>query len=349
VTPLYAIQFFPDDVASESTILDAIKTVRSAITIPNAKIIFVATGPQQTFSTIGTQANTLGVELKTIDQILGDIKYLALNLGESWGYLRLFPADVNDLRPIDIPVFDELPLDLSVVAGVITKAYQDINSHVNLKSKERNTPNMVLRDASNTHPSLAPWIDKPVHLVVTNAGFTLEATTPEVINAKLQEKLNKPWVELPVVDETRIMSFEDFFPSLNSNGFTLSERYGGKSVGLGFLANSSVLGRRDDYGSLSANFGYDLSARGLGIPVKFYRDFVNAPENATLKAKIETLVDAEKSGLLSNNERKAMVSEIQSLFYKGTVPPAILSEAASQIQGILPGIAKMKFRSSATS
>ena len=66
--------------------------------------------------------------------------------GEAWGYLRIFPADVNLLRPTDIPVFDDLPLDLSVVAGTITKAYQDINSHVNLKAKERNTPNMVLRE-----------------------------------------------------------------------------------------------------------------------------------------------------------------------------------------------------------
>ena len=47
---------------------------------------------------------------------------------------------------------DELPLDLSVVAGTITRVFQDVTSHVNLKSKERGTPNMVLRSASRAVP-----------------------------------------------------------------------------------------------------------------------------------------------------------------------------------------------------
>ena len=78
----------------------------------SAKLVFVATGPQQTFATIGTQAAALGIDLMTIDQVLGNIKYVPLNNGEAWGYLRVFPANVDTLRPTDIPVFDELPLDL---------------------------------------------------------------------------------------------------------------------------------------------------------------------------------------------------------------------------------------------
>ena len=73
--------------------------------------------------------------------------------GDSCGSSR--PDDA--CTPTDIPVFDELPLDLSVVAGVITRAVQDTNSHVNLKSKERGTPNMVLRDAGPGNPRLAPF------------------------------------------------------------------------------------------------------------------------------------------------------------------------------------------------
>ena len=75
-----------------------------------------------------------------LDRILGAIQYLPLNVGEAWGYLRIFPPDSDELTATDIPVFDELPLDLSVVAGVLTRAVQDTNSHVNLKSKERGTP-----------------------------------------------------------------------------------------------------------------------------------------------------------------------------------------------------------------
>ena len=108
-------------------------------------------GQQQTTATVAEDLAAAGIEVVPLDRILGSIVYLPMNTGEAWGYLRIFPADNDELSPADIPVFEELPLDLSVVAGVMTKAVQDANSHVNLKSKERGTPNMVLRDARPEH------------------------------------------------------------------------------------------------------------------------------------------------------------------------------------------------------
>ena len=121
--------------------------------------------------TVTDDLDALGVEVVPLDRILGSIVYLPLNVGEAWGHLRIFPTDNDELRATDIPIFDELPLDLSVVAGTMTKAVQDTNSHVNLKSKERGTPNAVLRDADLDHPRLAPFADQPVHLVVGRDDF----------------------------------------------------------------------------------------------------------------------------------------------------------------------------------
>ena len=346
-TLTYAVQFYPDDIVAEGSLLEGLKTIKAAFAIPNAKLVFVATGPQQTFATLAAEAAALGIELYTIDQVLGDIKFVALNVGEAWGILRIFPADVNLLRPTDLPVFDDLPLDLSVVAGTITKAYQDINSHVNLKAKERNTPNMVLRDAGPENAQLAAFADKPVHLTVSNEGFTLEATTEEVVNQKLAEKLSGPWVPLPIVDETRLLSFDEMCPSASAGCFTFAKSMGGKSSGLGFLAGA--LGRATTAQSRSAAYGYDLSPRGFGIPVKYYRDFVNAPENAALKAKIEALVAAEKGGNLAPAERNAMVSELQGLFYKAFVPGTLVADVSARLAAVMPGVEKFKFRSSATS
>ncbi len=345
-TLTYAVQFYPDDVIAEETLLEAIKVVKAAF-IPGAKLIFVATGPQQTFARIGPQAAALGVELKTIDQVLGDIKYLALHPGTAWGYLRLFPADVNLLRPTDIPVFDDLPLDLSVVAGTITKAYQDVNSHVNLKAKERNTPNMVLRDASATHAQLAPFLDQPVKLTVTNEGFTIEATTPEMVAQKLAEKLSGPWVPLPIADDARLLSFDDLCPVMTAGCFAWSPAYGGKSTGLGVLVGA--LGRVPAAGTPSTLTGYDLSPRGMGVPVKFYRDFVNAPENAALKALIADLVAAEKTGALSPADRNAKVAAVQDAFLKGKVPGTLVDDVKARLLATNPGVKDFKFRSSATS
>ena len=144
--PIYGLQFYPQDVVAEQGVVDVVTVVKDKITIPGARFAFVATGSQQTVATVLDQLTAAGIEALTIDRVSGSITYLPLNAGDAWGFLRIFPAG-NTLTPADIPVFDELPLDLSVVAGVITRAVQDSNSHVNLKSKERGTPNMVLRDA----------------------------------------------------------------------------------------------------------------------------------------------------------------------------------------------------------
>ncbi len=346
-TLTYAIQFYPDDIIAEETLLDGLKAVKAAIAIPSVKLMFVATGPQQTFARIGAQATALGIELKTIDQVLGDIKYVALNNGQAWGYLKIFPADSSMLRPIDIPVFDDLPLDLSVVAGTITRAYQDVNSHVNLKAKERNTPNMVLRDASLTHAVLAAFADKPVHLTVTNEGFTLEATTPEIIAAKLAEKLSGPWLPLPIADDSRLLSFDELCPVMSSLCFNFSKTFGGKGNGLGLL--TGTLGRVGSYGTVSTATGYDLSPRGFGVPVKYYRDLIAAPQNAALKAMVEALVVAEKSGALAPAERNAQAAAVQAAFMKAYVPPALVTDVTARLNAVNPGVINFKFRSSATS
>ncbi len=343
----YAVQFYPDDSIAEETLLEALKVVKATFTIPGVKLAFVATGPQQTFARIGAQAAQLGFALMTIDQVLGDLKYVALNVGEAWGYLKIFPTDSNTLRPIDIPVFDDLPLDLSVVAGTITRAYQDVNSHVNLKSKERNTPNMVLRDASPTQSVLQPFADKPVHLTVTNEGFSLEPTTPEIINQKLAEKLSGPWIPLPVVDDKRLMSFDELCPTLSSACFNSSKAYGGKSSGLGVLAGA--LGRIDNPTSVSRQYGYELSPRGFGIPVKFYRDMINAPQNAALKAQVDSLIAAEKAGTLAPVDRNARVAEVQKGFLAAFVPGTLVADVTARLKVVNPGIVDFKFRSSATS
>jgi hypothetical protein len=348
--PLYAVQLYPDDVIHEDGIVELVKVIKAKFTIPGARMAFVASGPQQTFETVKPQLAALGYEALTIEQVLGNVTYLPLNPGEAWGYLRIFPDDLGNIRPTDIVVFDELPLDLSVVAGTITKVYQDVTSHVNLKSKERGTPNMVMRDASPTNAQLAPFKDQPVHLVVGKTGYTIQPTTAEIVEAKLRERTNKPWQALPVVAETNLVRYDDMCPTLTTACTQQGNRFGGKAANLGFLANSKVLGRKSQPGTQSAKLGYDLVPHGFAIPVQWYRDFVNAPENATLKAKLAELVTKEKAGTLSPNERKELSVEVQSLFHNGRVPAAQLAAvnaAIAQLKQTEPAMTKMKFRSSA--
>ena len=275
--PVYAMQFYPQDVVNEHGVLDVITPVRRHITIPGASFAFVPTGTQQTTATIGDELTAAGIQALTIDRVLGSVRYVPLNAGEAWGYLRIFPPGNTGLTPADIPVFAELPLDLSVVAGVITKAVQDSNSHVNLKSKERGTPNMVLRDAGPDNERLAPWRDKPVHFVVRPDDFQLEASTDEEVATRLAERNNKPWIPLVWEPETVLRSYDEIGAGSPADALRFAKRYGSKAANIGFLAHRKVLGRVEDTGSASARFGYDLVPDGFGIPLSFYRNLVEHP------------------------------------------------------------------------
>ena len=214
--PVYGLQFYPQDVIAEETVLAAVSQVKEQITIPGARFAFVPTGSQQTTAIVIDELTAACVEVLTLDQILGSIQYLPLNTGEAWGHLRIFPPDNDELRPTDIPVFEELPLDLSVVAGVFTKAVQDTNSHVNLKSKERNTPNAVLRDAGPDNPRLAPFADQPVHLVVSGDDFSIEPTTDEIVAKKLAERMDRPLVTLLWQPEDKLRSYDELADTTTS-------------------------------------------------------------------------------------------------------------------------------------
>lgn len=346
--PTYAIQFYPDDVVHEEGILAAARILKPQLRIAGAKYAFVATGPQQTFARVGDQLRALGIEPMTIDQVLGNVRYLPLNAGEAWGYLRIFPQDQSQLRATDIPVFDQLPLDLSVVAGTITRSFQDVTSHVNLKSKERGTPNMMLRDAGPDSPELAPLADSPVHLVVGKTGYVIEPTTAEMVEQKLRERTDKPWIPLPVVDEPALRDFDAMCPRLEPGCVEDGGRYGGKANGLGFLANQAVLGRLLAPPSASATLGYDLAPFGFGVPVGRYRDFIAA--NPSLAAALTDFIALEKAGNLSSAERARTIAALQAMFTRGSLPAAQLAEVESAMGALktrFPAVSELKFRSSA--
>ncbi|HKH44757.1 MAG TPA: PEP/pyruvate-binding domain-containing protein [Thermoanaerobaculia bacterium] len=345
--PVYGIQFYPQDVIREEQVLDAALRVREKIRIPDVRVAFVPTGSQQTVATVAPRLAEAGIEVLPVDRILGSVTYLPLNPGDAWGFLRIFPRDLEALSATDIPVFDELPLDLSVVAGVITKTVQDASSHVNLKSKERGTPNMVLRDAGPDHPLLARFADQPVHLVVRPDGFTIEASTPEVVAAELAKRRDKPWITLPSDSETRLLAYSEMCPNDPAGCFALASRYGSKASTLGFLMHPQVLGRVRDAGSPSATRGYDLVPAGFGIPQQIYRNLVAYEPNKELRRILGELIAAEKAGTLSGAGRARRVREVQNAFLAAEFPKDDLKRIQERLEEVLPDVEKIKVRSSA--
>jgi hypothetical protein len=346
--PLYGIQFFPQDVARDDIVVETIRLVLPRLDLPGADIAFVATGEQQTVNGAAKKALAdLGVAARTLDDVLGSIDYIPLNRGEAWGYLRLFPEDQDALAATDIAVFDELPLDLTVVAGTITRAYQDPTSHVNLKSKERGTPNMVLRSAGPDHAELAKWIDEPVHLTVAVDGFHIEASTDTEVRAKLAQRRSKPWVKLPFDPADEIRSYAQLCPADPADCLALTKQVGAKAAMLGFMTSPKVLGRVSDAGSLSARYGYDLVPAGVGLPFSLYRRFVDHPPNTELRTSLDALIADEMAGRLSPKQRAERSRAVRELFYTAAFPPGMLERIRKRITAVLPGVPKVKVRSSA--
>jgi hypothetical protein len=345
--PVYGLQFYPQDVINEGAIVEALHVVRKQIMIAGARFAFVPTGSQQTTATVATQLNDAGLEILPLDQILGAVQYIPLNLGDAWGFLRIFPANNDELRPTDIAVFDELPLDLSVVAGVLTRAVQDTNSHVNLKSKERRTPNAVLRNAAADNPRLARYADKPVHLIVAREDFILEDTTEEVVAQQLAERMSQPLISLSWDPESEPRSYDELARSSRTAALTASRRYGAKAANLGFLAHRLVLGRVGDADSPSEIKGYDLVPQGFAVPLQYYIDFVDHPPNADLRARLADLIEAENAGTLSPKERAEQVSQVQAAFLAAEFPEEALRRIRTKLDEVLPRVEKIKVRSSA--
>lgn len=345
---LYGIQFYPQDVLAEGTVLAGVAAVKQHFTVPDARVAFVATGAQQTAKTIGPQLTELGVENLTIDQVLGALDYVPMQLGEAWGFLRIFPANHDALSATDIPVFAELPLDLTVVAGTITKAVQDASSHINLKSKERGTPNMVLRSAALDHETLARFADQPVHLVVSADGFTIEPSTAAEVAAKLAERTNKPWIDLAVDEHAQITAFADMCVEASEDCLDLAPAFGGKAGNLGFLIHPDVLGTTALPGSFSSKLGYDAAPPGVGVPVRMYRDFIDLPANRAVREAIDALVADEKAGTLSPLVRAERAAEVRQLVLDAELPEGFVASIVAASTAALPaGTKSVKIRSSA--
>jgi hypothetical protein len=345
--PVFGLQFYPQDMIREQAIVDVVRHVKERIQIPGARFAFVPTGTQQTTGTVADALDATGATLLPLDRILGAIRYVPLNTGETWGYLRIFPVRNDELSPADIPVFDELPLDLSVVAGVITNAVQDSSSHVNLKSKERGTPNMVLRDAGPDHPRLAGFADEPVHFLVRTDDFVVETATDEIVAARLAARNNLPWTPLAWERETSLRSYDEMAAGETAQALAMAARYGGKAANMGFLAHRSVLGRYDQPGTVSQHLGYDVVPQGFGVPLSFYERFVAYEPNGTLREKLAALIDAEKAMALSSAERGRRAEEVQTCFLEAEFPPEDLAAIRVKLQAVLPGVEKIKVRSSA--
>ena len=190
------------------------------------------------------------------DELYEGQNYQPLNAQENYGYLKKLTVDelnTTYLGRHDIVLLDDIPLDISVVAGIITTKFQTPLSHVNVLSHNRGTPNMALRDGW-TNPKINDFVGKLVYFNVSLDSFYIrEATLDE---AQIFWSAKEPQTPQVLKIDTLTTGIID----LTQAGISDIKTIGGKAANFGELTKINVSG----YGPLVLPEGY------FAIPFYYY-------------------------------------------------------------------------------
>jgi len=196
---IYALQFFADDRIPAEGIATLFDEVQKH-TFFGDSIFFLANS-----TTLQEKVKELGgVPVVSEERIYAGQQFQALNAAIGYGYLVRVPLVALDTTPLtrhDIIVTDGVPIDLPVVAGIITAAFQTPLSHVNVLSHNRKTPNMTLRTAWSD-PLIRELEGKLVRLAVSADTFELRAASIEEATTFWNSIETRPRTTLTSHDDT---------------------------------------------------------------------------------------------------------------------------------------------------
>ncbi len=259
------------------------------------------------------------------------------NSGVGYGYLVFIPRDkteqmVQTLTYKMIPVFEMLPLDLGVVAGVITEEPQTPLSHVNIKSKNRGTPNVFIKKASQDSRVKDLLAKKAlVRMELKDGVISLrEVPQPEAEAYWSARHDNKPIIKLRAdLNEKRIRSTKEM-------GFNDAISVGAKAAN--YAEATHVLP--------------EAFRSGFAIPFFYYREFIE-----TNKFDAQLTIDQYIKQLMADprikTDRAYLVDSLTKLQARMNaddmvVNPALIAEIKRVTSAEYPNM-RVRLRSSTNS
>lgn len=252
---LYALEFWPTDPVSVNFVAKSYRILHEAMPFAAELISYHPSGDVQEARFVTEAEQFAKQEIPTIStyELFEDVGYNPLNLGAAVGRLRV--VDGSDPRPpaaTDIVIFDTLPNDLPIVAGVITSAPQTSLSHVNLRAQQNGIANAYLNDAEN-NSNIKPLIGKMVWMEVTPDHIDMrEATQAEVDEFLTERRPNETQFPRRNLEPKTILPLSDL-------GHDNADAFGAKT------ANVAELRR-----AINPEFVPD----GFAIPFSYYDEFM---------------------------------------------------------------------------
>ncbi|MBF0363269.1 MAG: hypothetical protein HQK49_19760 [Oligoflexia bacterium] len=230
-----------------------------------------------------------------------------MNEGESYGLLKFVDQeDINryPYRFDEIIITNTLPTNLGVTAALITTVYQPHSSHVDLRTRERNTPNAYIKDALTLYKNL---LNKWVRIQFKRNGnsILLEEVNEDLARNKIKEKLSQNNYQVPtaIVQATNgvIGGDEDVLDLDLSENQTTINKIGAKAF---------------SYAHLRRLFGEkSYTPKGWAIPFHIYHWFVN---NFNLNSEIEKLLNDFHNKKLTSKELEERLFKLRKSFKNKT-------------------------------
>lgn len=260
------------------------------------------------------------------------LRFQPLTEAVGYGVLRFVPVDELEQTPLGpqvLLVTDDVPNDIPLVGGLITEAFQTPLAHVNLLSRNRNTPNMALRDARHD-ARLAPYFDQLVRLEVAQDGFTIRPAAPQEAADWWAQQQAHTQLLVPRLDTTvgGLVALEgadlDALPSIGAKAAGLAELMRVWSVW------TACPGR------------LPTPHRPVAVPFSWERAHFEASGARALLAQLE----ADPSFQGDPIARAAGLRRVQSRILVHPVAPALLDLVTAHMREAYGEAASVRFRSS---
>ena len=253
------------------------------------------------------------------EDILPDVPFLPLNVGEGYGFLRLMSLEERP-DPRDVVIYETIPNELSRVAGLITTVPQTPLSHVNLRAVQDGVPNAFIRDALDDG-DIDDLIGRYVHYSVTADGYSIRAATPAEVEAYFAAS-RPPGTQTPERDltVTQITDLDDI-------GFDDWNAFGVKA------ANVAVL--------RTLSFPDGTVPDGFAVPFYFYDEFMK--HNGFYDDIEEMLEDPDFQSDYDTQEKE--LKKLRKKIKKGETPDWII-DALEEMHATYPEGQSLRYRSS---
>ena len=255
-TGLYTIEFWPTDPVTFRFVEIAYEMLSASLPFIDGNLAYHPAGETQraTFQEEAEAFDKSMIQSVSTETLFGSRSYEALNPGVTFGRLMIADETTTTLSIRDIVIFRHLPNDLTHVAGIITEVPQTPLSHVNLKAKQNDTPNVYIKDASQLE-EIQEMLGKYVLFEATADRYLIQEATAKQVDQFI-ESIRPKQVQIP---ERNLAATT--IRRLGEIDFTQSSSFGAKA------ANLSELRRI---------LPEEMTPEGYAIPFAFYHDFMHA-------------------------------------------------------------------------